>query len=128
MPNRIISGSKIILDNGVFTTFNDDPSVLNLARGKEGFTIHIKFEEDSSNPKPMLKMDGHKDKNKNYVTVYITLINFNSNLYLGFTNPMSIGKFDNGDKVYIHINARRIGSEIKRHEISYTIYLEEDNR
>jgi hypothetical protein len=123
--DTIITSGRELLSSGIFSTFNDEPTVISVHKGSEGFNLTINFIEDSSNPESRLgNVKIEKDKEKNYVNVTLELININSTFFSGLSSPIAIGRFDNGDKVYLQINARKLGASLNRYEITYTVYVE----
>lgn len=125
MDISVNSADHEVIGSGTFSTFsNEKPSIISIVRGKESFKISLTFKEDQSGNNRDIKYSGAKDEKKNEVNINLELINFRDTLPVGLTSPIMIGFFDNGDKIYLQLNIRKLGGNTDRHEINYTFYLE----
>lgn len=128
MEVSVKSSNKEILASGSFTNFDKEDSTISLKKGKEGFDIKISFREEEPGFPPKLEVKHDKDQIKNLVTAHVILTNFKGPLPNGFAEPLAIGLFDNGDKIYLQLNIRKLGPKVDRYDINYTIYLEEKQK
>jgi len=116
------SGNKKIIDSGAFVTNINDNNYIKIQRDAESIIFKIVFKEDQQSFN--LKSSGEKNEEKNEVTVTLEVYNLKGPFGGGFSEPAQLAGFDNGDKIYLFMWFKNLGSGNNK-EISYTIYLEE---
>ena len=124
METSIRSGDSLVVGSGILSTFEaNQPTTLSLIRDKEEFNITLTFSNDSASSQPAMKTESRKNEHRNSVEIKLELINFNNPFGMGFVDPMLIGNFDNGDKIFLQLQVKRLAPNSNRYEINYTFYL-----
>ncbi len=124
MKGEITSGGKEVYVSGNFITFNDQSSTISFSRGKEKVSFLLEFIE---NPDQKTELTFNTEKTGEDFQLKIRLKNFDHPLGVGLREPLPIAQFDNKDQIYLSFWVRRLNSEIKSREITYTVYVEEKN-
>lgn len=122
MTVDITTGGKKVYSNGSFITFDEKPSKIVIKRGKESVSFEFHFLDDHQEK---ADFEFNVNKSADELAIIVKLKNFNNQLGMGFTNPVSVAKFDNGDKIYMNVWVTRLGNQSAIKKLSYTIYVEE---
>lgn len=124
MDFEIKAGNKKIIDSGSFIIFGKNLTTIIIKKGSEKFSFDFIF-EDVSGEKQQIKIDSKKYEKENHAQIILKFINFNDAIGSGLTEPLEVGYFDNGDKIFLHLWVQKLGGSDRK--VSYTFYLEKKN-
>ncbi|MDP3698795.1 MAG: hypothetical protein Q8R47_04355 [Nanoarchaeota archaeon] len=122
MKTKVSSDNKEVYGQGSFITFNDNKNIISITRNNETVSFELIFVKDSSGK---LEVKITPKGTKQDFILELTLLNFEHPLGSGFTEPVPIAKFDNGDAIYLNLWIKKLATTSPLREIIYTIYVEE---
>lgn len=118
MTTEISSADKLIIDNGVALTYDENADLTFYLHFDESFSFNLvfRFITDKNGERSLMK----EIENNN--TIVLKCINFNNPFWTGTTKPIELATF-NGKKIYIHFWVSMLNGTGPR-QVSYSIYSE----
>lgn len=91
MTIKINSSDKIIIDSGIFITYNDEKSILSLNYLNETLNFELNFVKNIDSKETKIEYKPKEDES----ALIINLVNFNNVLGDALRNPVEVGTIKN---------------------------------
>lgn len=120
MTIKINSSDKIIIDSGIFITYNNEKNILSLNYLNETLNFELNFAKEPDSKETRIEYKPKEDGS----ALIINLINFNNALGNALKKPVEVATIKN-NTIYMQLWINSLNENIK--QVTYAFYTDEKN-
>lgn len=120
MTIKINSSDKIIIDSGIFITYNNEKNILSLNYLNETLNFELNFVKDINSKETRVEYKPKEDGS----ALIINLVNFNNPIGNALKEAVEVATIKN-NPIYLQLWINSIDENIK--QVTYTFYTRGEN-